>query len=56
MNVECSGLWECLKHPFNGKNSYLDAVHRNLEIINQRIADLDAAEADGQDVAVSLTG
>ena len=56
MNVECSGLWECLKHPFNGENSYLDAVHRNLEIINQRIADLDAGKADGQDVAFSRTG
>jgi hypothetical protein len=56
MNVECSGLWECLKHPFNGENSYLDAVHRNLEIINQRIADLDAGGADGQDVAFSHIG
>jgi hypothetical protein len=56
MNVECGGLWGYLKHPFNGENPYLESIHRNLEIIDRRIADLDAREADGRGLAFSRTG
>ena len=41
MDVECGGIWQYLKHPVTGDTHYLDAIDRNLGIINALIAQLD---------------
>ena len=41
MNVECAGIWEYLENPVTGGNVYIDAVERNMSIINDRIEQLD---------------
>ena len=41
MNVECAGAWYHLEHPASGENPYLDAIERNLSIIDRRIERLD---------------
>jgi hypothetical protein len=41
MNVECAGIWEFLQNPVSGENKYIDAVERNLGIIQNRIERLE---------------
>jgi hypothetical protein len=41
LDVECGGIWQYLEHPVTGDNTYLEAIERNLGIIDQRIAQLE---------------
>jgi hypothetical protein len=42
LGVECAGISRYLPHPRTGANPYFDAIERNLAIIGQNIARLDA--------------
>jgi hypothetical protein len=55
MNVECGGLWQYLRHPVTGENPYIDSIHRNLDIIDQRIAGLKARGTVALRIALGQT-
>jgi hypothetical protein len=42
MNVQCERAWEYLEHPVIGENPYLQAIERNMLIIERRISRLDS--------------
>jgi hypothetical protein len=38
LTVECEGMLHFLEHPVTGKNPYLESIERNLDTIDERIA------------------